>query len=766
MSASSLRVLAYHRVTEAGRSTTGNRSLISATPAVFERQIQHLVNRYRVVSLAEVLDAQRGGTPLPRRAVLLTFDDGYTDFGEVVWPMLEAHGLPATVFVPTAYPDSADRRFWWERLQQAITHSRRGSVRVPALGTLRLDDEDSRRAALLAVQSHVKRTPQADAMALLERLFGDLGIEELPAPHVLGWDELRRLAREGVAIAAHTRTHPALTQVTLEAVRAEVRGSLDDIKRQVGAVPPVFCCPFGLFDDRVVEELERHHVELAFTCLDGHNSIPSSDPLRLRRTEITRRTSPSIFPLRLIKAVSYVDMWRHRAKPGDLGSARWPNGREPAENRRKEPGERPRDEPGVKVAYIMSRFPKLSETFVLNEILTLESFGVSVEVYPLLRERQPVSHPEALRLAGRAHFHPFLSAGILRAQAHFIRRRPADYFRALFEVLRGTLGSANFFLGAIGIFPKSVRFAYEMRKLGVAHVHAHFCSHPAVAALIIHRLTGIPFSFTAHGSDLHVERRMLDRKVEASAFAVTVCDFNREVMVRTCGERLRHKIHVLHCGVDARDFSASEARCGDDPFQIISVASLEEVKGHRFLIEACRLLRARGVEFRCHLVGAGPLRASLEAAIAGAGLGEHVHLHGGQPRAAVARLLARVDAAVLASHPTREGKREGLSVALMEAMAAELPVVASDISGIPELVEHERSGLLVPSGDPVVLADALERLSRDHELRRRMGEAGRRKVLRAFSLEANARHLLGLFRGVEAAGAIAPADGGAAYAER
>ncbi|MGH7457228.1 MAG: colanic acid biosynthesis glycosyltransferase WcaL, partial [bacterium] len=189
----------------------------------------------------------------------------------------------------------------------------------------------------------------------------------------------------------------------------------------------------------------------------------------------------------------------------------------------------------TKVAYIMSRFPKITETFILYEMLEQERLGMLIEIYPLLREHQPVIHPEVEALVKRAHFHPFCSMPILRANWHFIRHRPAAYFKMLVEVLRGTFGSANFFFGALGILPKAVRFAYEMQQQGIAHVHAHFATHPAVAALIVHRLTGIPFSFTAHGSDLHVERRMLDKKVAAAAFAVTVSSYNKEVMVDECG---------------------------------------------------------------------------------------------------------------------------------------------------------------------------------------------------------------------------------------
>ena len=189
--------------------------------------------------------------------------------------------------------------------------------------------------------------------------------------------------------------------------------------------------------------------------------------------------------------------------------------------------DQPAPRPGVRVAYIMSRFPKITETFVFYEILTMDSMGIAVDVYPLLRERQPVAHPEVQAWVRRARFQPFISLPILRAHAHFLRRAPARYGKVLYEVLRQTWGSPNFFVGALGIFPKAVRFAFEMQARGTTHVHAHFATHPAVAALIVHRLTGIPFSFTAHGSDLHVDRRMLDIKVAASAFAVTVSTYNK-----------------------------------------------------------------------------------------------------------------------------------------------------------------------------------------------------------------------------------------------
>jgi glycosyltransferase involved in cell wall biosynthesis len=400
---------------------------------------------------------------------------------------------------------------------------------------------------------------------------------------------------------------------------------------------------------------------------------------------------------------------------------------------------------GLKVAYIMSRFPKLSETFVLYEMRAMESLGADVAVYPLLRERQKHRHPEADEWIHRARFLPFLSIGIIGAQLHFLRRNLWVYIGLWLEILRGTWGSANFFVGAVGIFPKSVRFAREMHQRGITHVHAHFSTHPAVAALIVNRLTGIPFSFTAHGSDLHVDRRMLDVKVEAAAFVAAVSEYNREVIVAECGAHVREKVHVIHCGVDLSVFRPRARRAGNRPLEMICVASFEEVKGHRYLVEACRLLRDQGLNFVCHLVGDGPLRKETERRIAGAGLETHVIIHGGQTRSKVARMMAEADLAVLASHPTPRGKKEGIPVALMEAMACGLPVVASRISGIPELVEDGHTGFLVSPGDPAALAEAVQMLAGDPTLRDRMGQAGREKVVAEFDLQQNAASLLELF---------------------
>ena len=400
------------------------------------------------------------------------------------------------------------------------------------------------------------------------------------------------------------------------------------------------------------------------------------------------------------------------------------------------------------VAYIMSRFPKITETFVLYEMKAIEADGARVEVFPLLRHRGGPRHPEAVAYEARAHFTPFLSWRVVRANVRRMLREPARYFGTWWRALSGTWGSANYFLGALAYYPKCVLFAERMEAIGVDHVHAHFANHPALAALVVHELTGIPYSFTAHGSDLHVDRRMLPAKVANASFVVAISAYNRELILEDCGEAHADKVVVIHCGADPSVFAGSSPE--DEPrassksgaMKIACVASLEEVKGHRFLLEACRLLVEQGVDVRCDLAGGGPLREDLARLAAELGIADRIRLHGPVPRPEVRRILASADVAVLTSHPTRSGKREGIPVALMEAMMSGLPVVASGLSGIPELVDDHHTGYLVPPGDPWALAERLGRLAASPALRARMGAEGRRKVTAQFDLERSARLLL------------------------
>jgi glycosyltransferase involved in cell wall biosynthesis len=395
------------------------------------------------------------------------------------------------------------------------------------------------------------------------------------------------------------------------------------------------------------------------------------------------------------------------------------------------------------LAYVMSRFPKLTETFILYELLAVEAAGQPVELYPLLRHAEPVSHPEAIELVRRARYEPFLSRAIVASQLRALRQRPGAYLGALAALVRGTLGSANYFVGGLAIFPKVVHMALRMEAHGVRHVHCHFANHPAAAGFVIHRLTGIPYSFVAHGSDLHLDRHMLDRKVAEAAFVVAISRDNLEEIVAECGDWARERVEVIHSGVDTESFRPRTAPADPTrPFTVLCVGTLHEVKGQAVLVDACRQLRDAGVEVRVRIVGEGEDEAMLSDRIAAAGLGSTVTLEGRLNRAQVIEALGEADLLVAPSVVASNGKREGIPVVLMEAMSCGLPVVASRLSGIPELVDDEVSGLLVSPGDAAGLAAAIRRLVEDPGLRARMGSAARARVERDFDLATNARTIL------------------------
>jgi len=402
-----------------------------------------------------------------------------------------------------------------------------------------------------------------------------------------------------------------------------------------------------------------------------------------------------------------------------------------------------------KVAYIMSRFPKLTETFILYEMIAMQEQRIQVEVYPLLKERAEVMHPEAVPFVRAAHFQPFLSLPIIRANWHFLLKKPRTYLKTLWDLLRSNWGSFGFFTGAIGIFPKVVLFAYQMREQNVDHVHAHFASHPAVAGFIIHRLVGIPYSFTAHGSDLHRDRHMLPEKVAEAEFVVAISEYNRDLILSERVGDYSEKVNVIHCGVDTNVFRSRSNKTpfenGENPFMILCVGTLHEVKGQKYLIEACRKLRERGFDFICHFVGDGPDNSALIAFASQSGLSERIRFHGRLTRDEIAELLLDADVLVAPSVLTRDGRREGIPVVLMEAMGSGVPVIASNISGIPELVHDNLTGLLVPPRDSTAIANTLERYFTDPNLRQRLGRAGREKVVGDFDLNKNAAELARCF---------------------
>jgi len=398
-----------------------------------------------------------------------------------------------------------------------------------------------------------------------------------------------------------------------------------------------------------------------------------------------------------------------------------------------------------RVAYIVSRFPHLPETFILREIDELKKHGIEVSLFPLLRNNEPVYHSQAEAWMEQAHFTPFISLAIVAANLYYLFRHPLKYLGLWTFTLWFSLPSPPLLVFIPGVLAKASYFARVMQQSGVDHVHAHFATHPTAAALMINWLTDIPYSFTAHAHDIFVDTAMLCAKLKRAAFVVSISKFNKQLMRKLCPAVPENKIHVVHCGVDPQRFRPAPRPANRTPWQLLCVASLQEYKGQRYLIKACSILRKQGLDFECRLVGRGRDQPKLEQQIVESGLSDRVHLLGPKSQDEVADLVASADVFVLPSVVQSNGKMEGIPVVLMEAMASELPVVSTQISGIPELIEDGVSGLLIPPRDARALADALSALYHNRVKAAAMGRRGREKVLAEFILADNVTHLSELF---------------------
>lgn len=410
------------------------------------------------------------------------------------------------------------------------------------------------------------------------------------------------------------------------------------------------------------------------------------------------------------------------------------------------------------VAVMVSRFPLVTETFILRELIEIERQGQPVLLVPMLREHPRVVHEEAKPWVERALYTPYMSAAILRA----LLRRPLRCLALLARLVAGSISSPGMLARTLALFPKSVWLAGELEAQGIRHVHAHFATHPATMAMIVSELTGIGFSITAHAHDIFVDQTLLRMKMRRAKFIRAISKFNREFLARL-DPQSAEKIHVIHVGIEPERYGPSSsspdaARGGGEEPLLLSVAAFKPYKGLPVLIDACARLAEEGVRFRCEVIGDGPQRGEIEARIGAYGLGDRIVLTGNLPQHEVAGRMRRATLMVLPSVVAPDGQMEGIPVALMEAMAAEVPVIATALSGIPELVQDGTTGLLVQPGDPAALAAAIRRLLDDRAHAAALARAGSEKVRAEFVLSSTVQQLVHALDRVNEAPALTPSE--------
>jgi glycosyltransferase involved in cell wall biosynthesis len=399
----------------------------------------------------------------------------------------------------------------------------------------------------------------------------------------------------------------------------------------------------------------------------------------------------------------------------------------------------------ARIAYLMSHYPAISHAFVLREVEHLRKAGLDVETLSIHRASPEdlLSAADRLAAATTVSVLPTNARRLLGAHLDALIRSPGRYLSTLALAMRTGAPGLRDRLWHLFYFGEAMVLLRHCRRAGVAHLHAQFAdSATDVAMLVTHYRRGqgvngepCTWSLAVHGSVefYNVDRYALTQKIEHARFAVAISDFGRSQLMRLSDSDRWSHIHVVRCGVEPAVYMPPAERSRSDAgAEVLFVGRLLHGKGLSLLFEAIADLRQRGLDVTASIVGDGPARREAEAAGQKLGLSGHVHFLGAVGQDDLREQYARADIFCLPSFA------EGIPVVAMEAMAMELPVVTTRIMGIPELVDDGVHGLLVPPGRVDALTEALERLVRAPDERRRMGQAGRQKVCEDYDVARSA----------------------------
>lgn len=393
------------------------------------------------------------------------------------------------------------------------------------------------------------------------------------------------------------------------------------------------------------------------------------------------------------------------------------------------------------VLYLVSRFPVETETFIVNEWWAV-STRFNLELTSLLRSRRPPISPASARLLPRVRF-AALGPSALLANLSLLLRHPQKFLGVLAAVVRGSRNRpAGGVVKGLVVFAKAVWIAKRASDGSIGHVHAHFANHPTTAAWIVHRLTGLPFSFTTHANDLFRGPALLEEKVRDAAFVNATSDHNRLFIRKRVPNAGR--IEIIHYGVDPERFSP-RAKESDALSRLICVGSFQPKKAQADLVRAFATLVPDFPTLSLDLVGHGPEHENVERLAESLGVHGWLRMWGWLSPEGVSERLAACGLFVLPSVRLPSGRMEGVPNVLIEAMASGLAVIATDISGIPELVIDGETGVLVPPGMPDRLAAAIRRLLRDPALAARLGERARQHVVERYNVHTETARLGDLF---------------------
>ena len=390
-----------------------------------------------------------------------------------------------------------------------------------------------------------------------------------------------------------------------------------------------------------------------------------------------------------------------------------------------------------KIAYILGCFPDDTPTFVFNEIVGLERLGLDIFIFSIHKSNNDGYQPSYKTMFKKTIYaDPPYSLPIILSHIYYLLRCPSFYLKLLFS-------KKNY--GGKKAFWEGVYFSRRIKQLGIKHVHAHFAWTAADVARLISSLTKIPFSFTAHARDIYVEADYLKEKLEEAKFIVTCVRNNKNYLTQKFGQIIEKKIKVVYHGIDLRIFKPIEVK--EKVVDILSIGNLVEKKGFHYLIEACEILKKRGILFKCLVIGEGYLKSQFVDMIKEFDLEKYIELTERKPQSELPQIYAKSRIFVLPSFITDEGDRDGIPNVLAEAMAMDMPVISSNIPNISELIEHGKTGILVKEKEPQALAEAIETLLFDEKLREKLGGKAKEKIVADFDFKKHTKKIAEFFHG-------------------
>ena len=430
------------------------------------------------------------------------------------------------------------------------------------------------------------------------------------------------------------------------------------------------------------------------------------------------------------------------------------------------------------VAYIVKGYPRLSELFIASEIHRLERGGLGVRLFAIKHGNERLHHPTVDRIRAVPEYLPATASvsntPLLRWLAKHLpafaaplgrcgRRWPRGVARAAGAAVAQAVRARESFWSAprkvyVKEFLQAVAVADRLRDAAeVRHLHAHFCHGATTVAWLAAMIAGRTFSFTAHAKDLYTPSLnpagLLRRKLAAARFAVTCTEANRQFLLQHAGStpvfRVYHGLNAEFAALMSRQIDRARRPAGASPLRIVSIGRHVGKKGFDLLVDACARLVRRGIAVEATIIGErGDQTDAIAAAIARAGLHDRVKLLGPMSQADLLVALRGATVFCLPCRVSDDGDRDGIPNVLVEAMATGLPVVTTDVSGIPELVHDGVTGVLVPPERADAIADALLRIHHDPELARRLGETARAVVAEQFDGDRLIGDLFSLFRRV------------------